>query len=134
MRACLGSVAACGHAAPSTPSVLHDNALLVRPRNGEIQLDLFLDYANNVELYPAWQEYLHTHRPPVLLTWGKNDPCFLPAGAEAFKRDVPAAQVRFFDTGHFALETHLVEIVAAIHPFLADALNPHRAQSATRNA
>jgi pimeloyl-ACP methyl ester carboxylesterase len=96
-----------------------DSAFLARPGNDEIQLDLFLDYASNVALYPAFQEYFRTHRPPLLAVWGKNDPFFLPAGAEAFKRDIPGAFVRFLDTGHFALETHGAEIAAAIRAFLA---------------
>jgi pimeloyl-ACP methyl ester carboxylesterase len=95
-----------------------DSALLARPGNDEIQLDLFLDYASNVALYPKFQEYFRTHRPPLLAVWGKNDPFFLPQGAEAFKRDVPDAVIRFFDTGHFALETHAAEIAAAIRDFL----------------
>jgi len=95
-----------------------DSALLARPGNDEIQLDLFLDYASNVALYPKFQEYFRTHRPPLLAVWGKNDPFFLPSGAEAFKRDIPGAVVRFFDTGHFALETHAREIAAAIRDFL----------------
>jgi pimeloyl-ACP methyl ester carboxylesterase len=96
-----------------------DSALLARPGNDEIQLDLFLDYASNVALYPDFQEYLRTHRPPLLAVWGKNDPFFLPPGAEAFRRDVPDAEVRFYDTGHFALETHGTEIAAAVGEFLA---------------
>jgi pimeloyl-ACP methyl ester carboxylesterase len=96
-----------------------DSALLARPGNDEIQLDLFLDYASNVDLYPDFQAYLRTHRPPLLAVWGKNDPFFLPPGAEAFKRDVPNAEVRFYDTGHFALETHGTEIAAAVGEFLA---------------
>jgi len=96
-----------------------DSALLARPGNDEIQLDLFLDYARNVALYPKFHEYFRTHRPPLLAVWGKNDPFFLPSGAEAFKRDIPGAVVRFFDTGHFALETHAAEIAAAIRGFLA---------------
>jgi pimeloyl-ACP methyl ester carboxylesterase len=95
-----------------------DSALLARPGNDEIQLDLFLDYASNVALYPKFQAYFRTHRPPTLAIWGKNDPFFLPPGAEAFKRDNPAAEVRFVDTGHFALETHGPEIATAIHAFL----------------
>ena len=83
-----------------------DSALLARPGNDEIQLDLFLDYASNVALYPKFQEYFRTKRPPLLAVWGKNDPFFLPPGAEAFKRDNPNAEVHFYDTGHFALETH----------------------------
>ena len=95
-----------------------DSALLARPGNDEIQLDLFLDYASNVALYPKFHEYFRTHRPPLLAAWGKNDPFFLPSGAEAFKRDIPGAVVRFFDTGHFALETHAAEIAATIRDFL----------------
>ena len=96
-----------------------DSALLARPGNDEIQLDLFLDYASNVALYPKFHDYFRTKRPPFLAVWGKNDPFFLPAGAEAFKRDIPGAVVRFFDTGHFALETHVEEIAAAIRDFVA---------------
>lgn len=95
-----------------------DSALLARPGNDDIQLDLFLDYATNVALYPAFQEYLRTKRPPLLAVWGKDDPFFLPAGAEAFRRDNPAAEVHFYDTGHFALETHAQEIAEAIREFL----------------
>jgi len=96
-----------------------DSALLARPGNDEIQLDLFLDYASNVALYPKFQEYFRTKRPPILAVWGKNDPFFLPPGAEAFKRDNPQAEIRFYDTGHFALETHHQEIAGAIQEFLA---------------
>ena len=95
-----------------------DSALLARPGNDEIQLDLFLDYASNVALYPKFQEYFRTKRPPLLAVWGRNDPFFLPPGAEAFKRDNPSAEVHFFDTGHFALETHAQEIGRAINDFL----------------
>jgi pimeloyl-ACP methyl ester carboxylesterase len=95
-----------------------DNYYLARPGAHEIQLDLFLDYATNVEQYPKFQEYFRTHRPPLLAIWGRNDPFFLPAGAEAFKRDIPGADVRLLDTGHFALETHATEIAAAIRDFL----------------
>src|SRR5215475_920314 len=86
----------------------------------EIQLDLFLDYASNIELYPKFQDYFRTRQPPLLAIWGRNDPFFLPAGAEAFKRDIPAADVRLLDTGHFALETHADEIATAIRTFLTD--------------
>jgi pimeloyl-ACP methyl ester carboxylesterase len=96
-----------------------DSALLARTGNDEIQLDLFLDYASNVALYPKFQEYFRTHRPPLLAVWGKNDPFFLPKGADAYRRDIPDAEVSLFDTGHFALETHAVEIAAAINEFLA---------------
>ena len=102
--------------APETYTL--DSALLARPGNAEIQLDLFLDYASNVALYPKFQEYFRTRRPPLLAVWGKNDPFFLPAGAEAFKRDNPTAEVQLFDTGHFALETHAEEIAGAIRGFL----------------
>ncbi len=95
-----------------------DSALLARPGNDEIQLDLFLDYAGNVALYPKFQEYFRTRRPPLLAIWGKNDPFFLPPGAEAYKRDNPNAEVRFLDTGHFAIETHCQEIADAIREFL----------------
>ena len=95
-----------------------DNFYLARPGADEVQLDLFGDYKSNVALYPAFQEYFRTHKPPFLAAWGKNDPFFLPAGAEAFKRDIPEAIVRFFDTGHFALETHASEIAAAIRNLL----------------
>lgn len=84
-----------------------------------MQLDLFGDYKNNVRLYPIFQAYFRAHTPPLLAVWGKNDPFFLPAGAEAFKRDIPRAVVRFYDTGHFALETHAAEIAAEISAFLA---------------
>jgi pimeloyl-ACP methyl ester carboxylesterase len=88
------------------------------PGAAELQLDLFGDYKSYVALYPTFQKYFRTYKPPFLAVWGKNDPFFLPLGAEAFKRDIPDAVVRFFDTGHFALETHAAEIVAAIRDFL----------------
>lgn len=96
-----------------------DDYYLARPGNDDIQLDLFLNYQENVEVYPKFHDYFRTHRPPLLAVWGKNDPFFLPAGAEAFRRDLPDADVRFFDTGHFTLETHAVEIGAAIGAFLS---------------
>ena len=95
-----------------------DNFYLSRPGADEVQLDLFGDYKSNIALSPAFQNYFRTHKPPFLAVWGKNDPFFLPPGAEAFKRDIPNATVRFFDTGHFALETHAAEIAAAIRDFL----------------
>ena len=95
-----------------------DDHYLARPGAHEAQLDLLLDYASNVALYPQFQAYFRKHQPPFLAVWGKNDPFFLPAGAEAFKRDIPGALVRFFDTGHFALETHATEIATAIRDFL----------------
>jgi pimeloyl-ACP methyl ester carboxylesterase len=95
-----------------------DTALFERPGNKDIQLDLFLDYASNVKLYPKFQEYLRKSKPPLLAIWGKNDPFFISAGAEAFRKDLPKAQVQFLDTGHFATETHSVEIATAIKKFL----------------
>ncbi len=95
-----------------------DNFYLMRPGADEVQLDLFGDYKSNVALYPSFQSYFRTHRPPFLAVWGKNDPFFLPPGAEAFRRDIPDAEINFFDTGHFALETHAVEIAAKIGDFL----------------
>jgi len=95
-----------------------DTALFERPGNKEIQLDLFLDYASNVKLYPKFQEYFRTAEPPLLAIWGKNDPFFIPAGAEAFRKDIQNARVQFLDTGHFALETHVAEIASAIREFL----------------
>jgi pimeloyl-ACP methyl ester carboxylesterase len=96
-----------------------DSALMARPGNDEIQLDLFLDYASNVALYPKFQEYFRTQQPPLLAAWGNQDPFFLPPGAEAFKRDIPKAEVHFFDTGHFALETHARQIAETMRRFLA---------------
>jgi pimeloyl-ACP methyl ester carboxylesterase len=98
-----------------------DAALLDRPGNKEIQLDLFLDYASNVKLYPQFQDYFRRSKPPLLAIWGKNDPFFIPAGAKAFRKDLPNAQVDFLDTGHFALETYVVEIAAAMKQFLRSA-------------
>jgi pimeloyl-ACP methyl ester carboxylesterase len=96
-----------------------DAALLARPGNMDIQLDLFLDYANNVKLYPRFQDYFRTWKPPLFAIWGKHDPYFIPPGAEAFRRDIPDAKVEFLDTGHFALETHLEEVALAMREFLA---------------
>jgi pimeloyl-ACP methyl ester carboxylesterase len=96
-----------------------DAAMIERPGNMEIQLDLFLDYANNVKLYPKFQEYFRASKPSLLAIWGKHDPFFIPPGAEAFPRDNPNATVQFLETGHFALETHVEEIAAAMREFLA---------------
>jgi pimeloyl-ACP methyl ester carboxylesterase len=104
-----------------------DAALMARPGNVDIQLDLFLDYANNVKLYPAFHEYFRKWKPSLLAIWGKHDPYFIPAGAEAFKRDLPNAIVRFLDTGHFALETHVDEVAEAMRQFL-----PTTSPAATR--
>jgi pimeloyl-ACP methyl ester carboxylesterase len=100
-------------------SYILDTALLERRGNKDIQLDLFLDYASNVKLYPKFQEYFRKSKPPLLAIWGKNDPFFIPPGAEAYRRDLPNARVQFLDTGHFATETHSIEIAAAIKDFLA---------------
>ena len=96
-----------------------DNFYLARPGADEVQLDLFGDYKSNVALYPSFQQYFRTHKPSLLAVWGKNDPFFLPPGAEAFRRDIPEAEIRFFDTGHFALETHHAEIARVIGDFLS---------------
>jgi pimeloyl-ACP methyl ester carboxylesterase len=98
-----------------------DQALMERPGNTEIQLDLFLDYASNLKLYPKFQAYFRDYKPPMLAIWGKNDPFFIPPGAEAYRRDNPNATVRMLDTGHFALETHVEEIAEAMREFLAGA-------------
>ncbi len=89
-----------------------------RPGNAEIQLDLVLDYASNVALYPTFQAYFRQYQPPLLAVWGQHDPFFLPAGAQAWARDIPGADIRFYDTGHFALETHGQVIIPAIREFL----------------
>jgi len=100
-----------------------DAAILARPGHVDIQLDLFLDYRNNVAMYPQFQQYFRTAKPPLLAVWGKFDPYFIPPGAEAFKRDIPSAIVQFLPTGHFALETNLEDVVAAMRPFLAEHLH-----------
>lgn len=99
-----------------------DAAMIARPGNMEIQLDLALDYANNVKLYPAFQEYFRRAKPPLLAIWGKHDLFFIPAGAQAFRRDNPNATVQMLDTGHFALETHVEEIASAVKKFLKAAI------------
>jgi pimeloyl-ACP methyl ester carboxylesterase len=106
-----------------------DSALLARPGNDEIQLDLFGDYQSNIALYPKFQDYIRTKRPPLLAVWGKNDPFFLPPGAQAFKRDNPDAEVHLLGAGHFALESHASEIATIIRDFLARKL-PQRTQAA----
>lgn len=103
-----------------------DIAYLGRPGADEIQLDLILDYRSNLALYPAFQQYFRTHRPPLLAIWGRNDPHFLPAGAEAYRRDLPEAEVTLLETGHFALETHAAEIGAAMRGFLGANLDHGR--------
>jgi pimeloyl-ACP methyl ester carboxylesterase len=96
-----------------------DAALMARAGNVDIQLDLFLDYANNVTLYPEFHRYFREHQPPLLAVWGEHDPYFIPAGARAFKRDIPGAQVQFLDTGHFALETNVEDVARSMRTFLA---------------
>jgi pimeloyl-ACP methyl ester carboxylesterase len=96
-----------------------DNFYLARPGADEVQLDLFGDYKSNITLYPAFQDYFRMHKPRFLAVWGKHDPFFLPAGANAFKQDIPQADIRFFDTGHFALETHAEPIALAMREFLS---------------
>jgi len=113
------------HGVPDETSVSPDGIALdhfhlTRPGADEVQLDLFGDYKSNIALYPVFQNYFRKHQPRLLAVWGKNDPFFLPPGAEAFKRDIPNADVRFFDTGHFALETHAAPIAAAIRTFLQE--------------
>jgi len=103
----------------SPDGVSLDNFYLARAGADEVQLDLFGDYKSNVSLYPAFQDYFRTHKPPFLAVWGKHDPFFLPAGANAFKRDIPRAEIHFFDTGHFALETHAEPIALAMREFLS---------------
>lgn len=100
-----------------------DQHFLDRPGSDEIQLDLFGDYKTNVAAYPRFHEYFRTHRPPMLAVWGKHDPFFLPAGAEAFRRDIPDAEIRFVDAGHFPLETHLDEVAGIVRAFLARTLD-----------
>jgi len=100
----------------SPDAIKHDQWIL--DRDNEIQLDLFGDYKSNIALYPVWQEYLRTYRPPFLATWGQNDIFFGPQGAEAFKKDLPDAEIHLFETGHFALETHGSEIASLVNKFL----------------
>ena len=111
------------HGVPDTSRVSPDGWTLdahyaQRPGVDEIQLDLFLEYRSNVAMYPDFQRYFREHAPKLLAIWGQNDPFFVPPGAEAFKRDIPSAEVRFLDTGHFALETHVREIGTAVRDFL----------------
>jgi pimeloyl-ACP methyl ester carboxylesterase len=98
---------------------IHDQALLDRPGNAEIQLALFKDYRNNAKLYPAWQDYFKTQRPPMLIAWGQDDPFFTVEGARAYARDNPNAELHLLDTGHFALEDKLAEMTKLIRDFLS---------------
>ncbi len=104
----------------SPDAYLFDQSRLDRPGNDKIQLALFYDYRNNPPLYPAWHKYLREKKPAVLVVWGKNDPIFAPAGAEAFLKDVPNAELHFLTTGHFALEEDGAEIAQLIRSFLAN--------------
>lgn len=125
-RRYLGGVPEADKILVAPESFTLDDALLTRSGNDEIQLDLLANYGSNIAQYPAYQAYLRTHRPPLLAIWGKNDASFLPAGAQAFRRDVPNAQIRLLDTGHFALETHAKEIADAMRGFLAKHLKRSR--------
>jgi pimeloyl-ACP methyl ester carboxylesterase len=99
-----------------------DIAYMARPGAEEVQLDLILDYRSNVALYPAFQAYFRAHRPPFLAVWGRHDPAFVPAGALAYRRDLPDAEIHLLDTGHFALETHHREIANHMRDFLGRSL------------
>lgn len=102
----------------------HDQSLMDRPGNSEIQLDLFYDYQSNLPLYPKWQEAFRKYKPPLLAVWGKNDEIFIAPGAEAYRRDLPEAEIHFLNTGHFAIETHGKEISNLITDFLNRKVKP----------
>jgi pimeloyl-ACP methyl ester carboxylesterase len=102
----------------SPDGAAHDQFLLDRPGNDEIQLDMFLSYGSNPPLYLQWQEYFRKHQPPMLIAWGKNDPIFPPAGAEPYKRDLKSLEFHLLDAGHFALETEGDEIARLMRDFL----------------
>lgn len=108
--------APAGLVSPDGPAL--DKQFMHRPEAREIQLDLILSYRTNVALYPAFQAYFREHRPPLLAVWGRNDPFFIPPGAEAYRRDLPEAEIHFLDTGHFALETHADAIARLMRDFL----------------
>jgi pimeloyl-ACP methyl ester carboxylesterase len=108
-----------------------DIAYMARPGAEEIQLDLILDYRSNVALYPAFQSYFREHRPPLLAVWGRHDPAFLPAGAAAYQRDLPEAEIHLLDAGHFALETHAREVATLIRAFLGTVLSQSDHQART---
>ena len=97
----------------------HDQALMDRPGNADVQLDLFYDYRTNLPLYSKWQDYFRRHRPPTLVMWGARDEIFVAPGGEAYLRDNPDTEIHMLDTGHFALETHGARIAALIREFLA---------------
>lgn len=106
------------HARIDPAAWLHDQLFLDRPGSADIQLDIIYDYRTNVSLYPEFHAYFRSHRPPALILWGENDPIFLPAGAKAFHRDLPDAELHFFKTGHFALEDKADEIIPLMRDFL----------------
>ncbi|KIK55575.1 hypothetical protein GYMLUDRAFT_839004 [Collybiopsis luxurians FD-317 M1] len=108
-----------GEPHPPPPETYHlDQALLDRPGNADVQLDLFLDYRTNVALYPTFHEYFKTHQPPLLAIWGKNDFVFIPPGADAYKSVLPKAEIHFVDGGRFPLENHLDEMTGKMTEFL----------------
>jgi pimeloyl-ACP methyl ester carboxylesterase len=131
-RRYFGGVAEADKSLVAPESFTLDDVLLARPGNDELQLDLLANYGSNIEQYPAYQDYLRTRRPPLLAIWGKNDAGFLPAGAHAFRRDVPNAEIRLLDTGHFALETHSREIAEAMRAFLAKHMMPKQPKQPTQ--
>jgi pimeloyl-ACP methyl ester carboxylesterase len=96
-----------------------DQRYLELPGRDRVMLDLLFDYQSNVRLYPTWHAYLRTHQPPALLAWGRNDAFFPEAGAHAYLRDLPAAELHLLDTGHFATATHTEEIAGLVREFLA---------------
>jgi pimeloyl-ACP methyl ester carboxylesterase/ketosteroid isomerase-like protein len=102
---------------------IYDQYFLDRPGNDEIQLALFRDYKTNPPLYPEWQDFLRTRRPPTLITWGANDPFFTPEGARAILRDLPEAELHLLDTGHFALADHAAEIAGLTRSFLGKTMS-----------
>jgi pimeloyl-ACP methyl ester carboxylesterase len=106
----------------SPDSWQHDLSLLSRPGADQVQLDLVRTYLTNFALYPKFQEYFRTSQVPLLATWGENDEIFPPAGATAFQRDLPDAEIRFLPTGHFALETHAAEIAVLVDDFLQSSI------------
>jgi pimeloyl-ACP methyl ester carboxylesterase len=102
----------------SPDGAAHDQFLLDRPGNDEIQLDLFLSYGSNQPLYPKWQAYFRKHQPPMLIVWGKNDKIFPAEGAEPYKRDVKTLEFHLIDAGHFALESNGDEVASYMRNFL----------------
>src|SRR5947209_2428836 len=107
----------------SPDGAAHDQFLLDRKGNDEIQLDLFLSYGSNPPLYPKWQEYFRKHQPPMLIAWGKNDKIFPAEGAEPYKRDLKTLEFHLLDAGHFALESNGDEIAQLMREFLGKHAN-----------